>query len=95
MNRVRNLDPNRDGTINWYMGFLRKAEEFELLNRAAEAIRRINQSGYLTVVVTNQPGLPVGRSSGKVWIKFSADGDPAGVAECPPGRYFCLSGSSG
>ena len=46
---------DRDGTINKYVGFLRKAEEFELLDGAAEAIRRINRSGYLAIVVTNQP----------------------------------------
>ena len=46
---------DRDGTINKYIGFLRKAEEFELLDGTAEAIRKINQSGYLAIVVTNQP----------------------------------------
>ena len=46
---------DRDGTINRYVGFLRDIDEMELLPGAAEAIRRINQSGYLTVVVTNQP----------------------------------------
>lgn len=46
---------DRDGTINKYVGFLHKPEEFELLNGVAEAIRRINQSGYLAIVVTNQP----------------------------------------
>lgn len=46
---------DRDGTINCYVGFLRKEEEFELLPGVAEAIGRINASGYLAVVVTNQP----------------------------------------
>lgn len=46
---------DRDGTINRYVGFLRKPEELELLNGAAEAIRQINRSGYLAIVVTNQP----------------------------------------
>lgn len=46
---------DRDGTINRYVGFLRKEEEFELLPGVAEAIGRINASGYLAVVVTNQP----------------------------------------
>ena len=30
-------------------------EQFELLSGVSEAIRKINQSGYLAVVVTNQP----------------------------------------
>ncbi len=46
---------DRDGTINRYVGFLRKIEEMELLPGAAEAIRRINASGRLAIVVTNQP----------------------------------------
>lgn len=46
---------DRDGTINRYVGFLRRPEELELLDGAAEAIRRINRSGYLAILVTNQP----------------------------------------
>lgn len=46
---------DRDGTINRYVGFLWKPEELELLNGVTEAIRRINRSGYLAIVVTNQP----------------------------------------
>lgn len=46
---------DRDGTINKYVGFLRKPEEFELLEGVAEAVRRINRSGYLAIVATNQP----------------------------------------
>lgn len=46
---------DRDGTLNVYKGFLRTAEELELLPGVAEAIRAINASGYLAVVVTNQP----------------------------------------
>lgn len=46
---------DRDGTINRYVGFLRSEEELELLDGAAQAIGRINASGYLAVVVTNQP----------------------------------------
>jgi D,D-heptose 1,7-bisphosphate phosphatase len=46
---------DRDGTINKYVGFLRNVDEFELLPGAAEAIKRINNSGCLAIVVTNQP----------------------------------------
>ncbi len=60
--RVKNLSNkqkavflDRDGTINKYVGFLKKTEEFELLSDVAEAIKFINSSGYLAVVVTNQP----------------------------------------
>ena len=46
---------DRDGTINKYVGFLTKAEQFELIGGVAETIKRINKSGYLAIVVTNQP----------------------------------------
>ena len=46
---------DRDGTINRYVGFLRDIEDFELLPGVAEAVRLINASGFLTIVVTNQP----------------------------------------
>lgn len=46
---------DRDGTINKYVGFLRSPSELELLPGAAEAIKRINESGYLAIVITNQP----------------------------------------
>lgn len=54
---------DRDGTINRYVGFLRKIEDFELLPGAAEAIKRINSSGYLAIVVTNQPVIARGEVS--------------------------------
>jgi len=46
---------DRDGTINKHIGFLRKPEELELCDGAAEAIKLINSAGYLAIVITNQP----------------------------------------
>lgn len=46
---------DRDGTINKYVGFLRDIDQFELIDGVAEAIKKINESGYLCIVVTNQP----------------------------------------
>jgi len=40
-----------------------RLEDFELLPRAAEAIRWINCAGYLAVVVSNQPGIAKGKCS--------------------------------
>lgn len=54
-NKQKAIFLDRDGTINKYVGFLRKEEEFELLHGVAEATKRINESGYLAIVVTNQP----------------------------------------
>ncbi|MEE3461712.1 MAG: HAD-IIIA family hydrolase [Lachnospiraceae bacterium] len=46
---------DRDGTVNKYVGFLRNIRDFELIGGAAESIARINASGYLCIVITNQP----------------------------------------
>ena len=37
------------------MGFLKNIDEFELINGVEKAIKKINESGYLAIVVTNQP----------------------------------------
>lgn len=54
---------DRDGTINKYTGFLSDIEQFELIDGAAKAIRHINDSGYLAIVVTNQPVIARGEVS--------------------------------
>ena len=54
-NKQKAIFLDRDGTINKYVGFLRNIDDFELLPSAAEAIKKINNSGYLAIVVTNQP----------------------------------------
>lgn len=54
-NKQRAIFLDRDGTINVYKGFLRNIDDFELINGVAEAIKRINDSGYLCIIVTNQP----------------------------------------
>lgn len=54
-NKQKAIFLDRDGTINKYVGFLRDIDDFELLPGVAEAIRMINESGYLAIVVTNQP----------------------------------------
>ena len=54
-NKQKAIFLDRDGTINKYVGFLRNIDDFELIEGVAEAIKLINQSGYLAIVVTNQP----------------------------------------
>ena len=54
---------DRDGTINKYVGFLRNIDEFELIDGIAAAIRKINEGGYLAIVVTNQPVIARGEVS--------------------------------
>ena len=54
-NKQKAVFLDRDGTINKYVGFLRDIDDFELISGVAEAIAAINASGYLAIVVTNQP----------------------------------------
>lgn len=54
-NKQKAVFLDRDGTINKYVGFLRNIDDFELIDGVTEAIKKINQSGYLAIVVTNQP----------------------------------------
>ncbi len=54
-NKQKAIFLDRDGTINKYVGFLRDIDEFELLPGVADVIKTINESGYLAVIVTNQP----------------------------------------
>lgn len=54
-NKQKAIFLDRDGTINKYVGYLRDVEQFELIDGVGEAIRQINSSGYLAIVVTNQP----------------------------------------
>ena len=46
---------DRDGTINKEVSFLTDINQLELLPGAASAIKKINESGYLAIVITNQP----------------------------------------
>lgn len=54
---------DRDGTINRHVGFLRNIDDFVLLPGVADGIRKINQAGYLAIVVTNQPVIARGEAS--------------------------------
>lgn len=55
INRQRAIFLDRDGTINEYVGFVTKPEQIRLIDKVAEAIKIINESGYLAIVISNQP----------------------------------------
>jgi mannose-1-phosphate guanylyltransferase/phosphomannomutase len=46
---------DRDGTLNFDYGWITSPSKIELLPGAAEAVRAVNDAGYLAVLVTNQP----------------------------------------
>ena len=51
---------DRDGTIVEDAGFLHEPGKVKLIPGAAEAIRRLNQRGYLVICVSNQSGIARG-----------------------------------
>lgn len=58
MNKAFFLD--RDGTINVDTGYVGNPDDLELLPGAADAIRKMNESGYLVIVISNQSGVARG-----------------------------------
>ena len=59
-NKQKCIFLDRDGTINKKNGFIANEDAFELEDCALEAIKKINKSGYLAVVITNQPSVARG-----------------------------------
>lgn len=62
-NKQKAVFLDRDGTINELKGFINNADDFELIDGVSEAIKKINSSGYLAIVITNQPVIARGECS--------------------------------
>lgn len=54
---------DRDGTINKYKGFIDSPDKFEFETNVIDAVKLINCSDYLCIVVTNQPVVARGMCS--------------------------------
>lgn len=54
-NKQKAIFLDRDGTINNYVGLVSHPAQLSLLPKVADAIRLINKSEYLAIVITNQP----------------------------------------
>ena len=51
---------DRDGTINKYVPYIKDIDKFEIMENVSKAIRMINSSDWLAIVVTNQPQVAKG-----------------------------------
>lgn len=51
---------DRDGTINIEKNYVHKVEDFEFIEGVPEAIKAMNDAGYLVIVITNQAGIARG-----------------------------------
>ena len=63
MRSARAVFLDRDGTIIEDVAYLKEREQVRLLPGAADAIKRLNASGFLAIVVTNQSGIARGMLS--------------------------------
>ena len=54
---------DRDGTLNKENGFVKTPDQLELIDGVTEAVKAINKSGYLAIVITNQPVIARGECS--------------------------------
>lgn len=55
MNKAVFLD--RDGTINVEKNYLYKIEDFEFLPGVIESLKKLQDAGYLLIIITNQSGI--------------------------------------
>ena len=51
---------DRDGTINEQMGYINHLSRFVILPGVPEAIRLLNENGFLVIIVSNQSGVARG-----------------------------------
>ncbi len=83
---------DRDGTLNIDHGYVHKIDDFEFIEGVIPTLRKLQQMGYLLVVVTNQSGIARGYFSEEdflqltEWMDWSLaeqDVDLAGIYYCP------------
>lgn len=53
-NKQKAIFLDRDGVINEEVNFLYRPEQIKLIDGSAEAVKKINDSDYLVIVITNQ-----------------------------------------
>ncbi len=51
---------DRDGVLNEELGYIRNPDELHIYPEAAKAVRRVNRSGRLAILITNQAGVARG-----------------------------------
>ena len=62
---------DRDGVLNEERAFVHRIEDFELVPGAIEALKALQDAGYLLVVITNQSGIARGLYSEADFLAFT------------------------
>ncbi len=63
---------DRDGTVSYEVGYVNHPSRYDIMPGSAEAIRKINQSDFLAVLVTNQAGVARGYFKEELIMKVHA-----------------------
>ncbi|MGH7020389.1 MAG: D-glycero-alpha-D-manno-heptose-1,7-bisphosphate 7-phosphatase [Brevundimonas sp.] len=63
---------DRDGVLIVDSGYPHRPDQLVLIPGAAEAVKRLNDAGYVTVIVTNQSGVARGMFSEETMHGFNA-----------------------
>lgn len=61
---------DRDGTINKDTGYVSQIKEFEFLPGVVEALKILNDLGFLLIIITNQSGIARGFYSENDFVKL-------------------------
>lgn len=64
---------DRDGVLITDSGYPHRPDQLVLIPGAAEAVKRLNDAGYVVVIVTNQSGVARGMFSEETMHGFNAD----------------------
>ena len=60
LEHIKAIFLDRDGVMNKNVKDMKTPEQFELLEGVSEAIKKINDAGYLVIIITNQPTISKG-----------------------------------
>ena len=82
---------DRDGVLNVNHGYVHTPERFEWMEGAREAVKLLNDAGYLVIVVTNQSGIGRGYYDEADFHALCAwiDAELAAVGAHIDATYFC------
>ena len=62
-NKQKAIFIDRDGTLNVYKGFINSQEQIELEKGVCAGVKKINESVYLAIVISNQPVIARGEAT--------------------------------